>query len=342
MSSRVFVHGCGAISPAGWGVEPLREVVWKNKAVPRQDVVRPGWERPLRAAPVPRPTERPAFLREARLRRASAISHFAVGAALEALGPDREASRHGSMRLGIILCVLSGCVNYSRRFYDETLKDPATASPLVFPETVFNAPGSHLAALLNTPAVNYTMVGDPGTFLQGVALAAEWLVTDHVDGCLVVGAEELDWVTADAGRLFERRMVLSEGAGAIYLRARSPANGGAELICVTDSHLFFDRETRKTAAARVREQLPPGSPLLCDGLQNLTRPDEPERAAWGDWSGQRLSPKKLLGEGLMAGAAWQTALAADAVLQNRAAAANVSIVGCNQQAIGACFRRVNG
>ena len=71
---------------------------------------------------------------------------------------------------------MSGSVNYSRRFYDETLKDPATASPLVFPETVFNAPASHLAALLGTTAINYTLVGDPGTFLQGIALAADWLL----------------------------------------------------------------------------------------------------------------------------------------------------------------------
>src|SRR4029079_15259432 len=122
-----------------------------------------------------------------RLRRSSPISHFVVGAALEALGTDAPAVSAGPLRLGIVLWGMSGCVNYSRRFYDEVLKDPATAIPLVFPETVFNAPASHLAALLGTTAVNYTLVGDPGTFLQGLALAADWLSAKRVDGCLVVG-----------------------------------------------------------------------------------------------------------------------------------------------------------
>jgi 3-oxoacyl-(acyl-carrier-protein) synthase len=74
-----------------------------------------------------------------------------------------------------VVCVFSGCVNYSSRFYSETLKDPATASPLVFPETVFNAPASHLSAFLGNSAINYTLVGDSGTFLIGLAMAAQWL-----------------------------------------------------------------------------------------------------------------------------------------------------------------------
>jgi len=55
------------------------------------------------------------------------------------------------------------------------MKDPLTASPLLFPETVFAAPASHAAALLgNTPLV-HTLLGDPASFVQGLALAAAWL-----------------------------------------------------------------------------------------------------------------------------------------------------------------------
>ena len=42
--------------------------------------------------------------------------------------------------------------------------------------------------------------------------AASWLEQDLVDGCVIVGAEELDWLTADAFRLFTRRIVVSDGA----------------------------------------------------------------------------------------------------------------------------------
>ena len=54
-----------------------------------------------------------------------------------------------------------------------------------------------------------------------------------------------------------------------------------------------------------------------------------------------LSPKRILGEGLMAAAAWQCVAACDAVAGGRFAAANVSLVGSNQQAIGARFVRAD-
>ena len=221
-AENIFIYGIGAVSPAGWGVLPLREALAKGEPIPVKELTRPGWTRSLRVRPVPPPSSRPNFLAHARMRRTSPITQYAVAAAFEALGDEAAQVGSGSLRLGIILCVMTGCVNYSRRFYDETLTDPATASPLVFPETVFNAPASHLAAMLGTTAINYTLVGDPGTFLQGLALAADWLQEARVDGCLVIGAEEVDWLTADAYRLFARKIILSEGAGAVYVRRSDP------------------------------------------------------------------------------------------------------------------------
>ncbi|HZQ46558.1 MAG TPA: beta-ketoacyl synthase N-terminal-like domain-containing protein [Verrucomicrobiae bacterium] len=337
--SRIFIHGYGAVSPAGWGMGPLREALASAVPIPTKAIARPGWEKPLTIRQVPPPPTRPAFLAHARLRRTSPVSQYVVAAALEAIGADAPEITNGRLRLGVVLCAMSGCVNYSRRFYDETLRDPATASPLVFPETVFNAPASHLAALLGTTAKNYTLVGDPGTFLQGIALAANWLVEKHVDACLVIGGEECDWLTSDAFHLFSRPIILGDGAGALYLKADATAGALAELRCVTDSHLFTRRQSRVQAAQKARAELPPcaGDQFLCDGLQQLPRLDAAEAAAWRDWSGARISPKVLLGEGLMAAAAWQCVVAIDALKQNRHTAASVSVVGCNQQAIGAHF-----
>jgi 3-oxoacyl-(acyl-carrier-protein) synthase len=265
-----------------------------------------------------------------------------VAAALEAIGTDASLVTEGKLRLGVVLCAMSGCVNYSRRFYDETLRDPGTASPLVFPETVFNAPASHLAALLGTPAKNYTLVGDPGTFLQGLALGANWLLEDNVDACLVIGGEECDWLTSDAFHLFCHENILSDGAGAVYLKTRADTAMQVELECVTESILFTHGRSRHQAAREVRAELPPNgeSQLLCDGRVNLHGLDAAESAAWQDWNGARISPKAVLGEGLMAAAAWQCVVAIDALQQNGYTAANVSVVGCNQAAIAARFRNL--
>ena len=91
-----------------------------------------------------------------------------------------NSSRNPSIS-GVIVCRIAGGVAYSRRLYEEVLHAPATASTLIFPETVFKAPASHVSAFLGSKGINYTLVGDDGTFLQGLALAAEWLAAGRVD-----------------------------------------------------------------------------------------------------------------------------------------------------------------
>jgi 3-oxoacyl-(acyl-carrier-protein) synthase len=338
-STQIIVRGIGAVSPAGWSVGALRDALQKNEPLPVKDLPRPGWEKGFCVRGVPAPESRPAFLAHARLRRTSPIAQYAVGACVQALGDDAALVSAGQLRLGIVLSVMSGCVNYSRRFYDETLRDPATASPLVFPETVFNSPASHIAALLGATSINYTLVGDPGTYLQGLALAADWLVQDRVDACLVVGAEELDWLTAGALRLFQRSVVMSEGAGALYLARERSGAVNVVLETVTDAHLFLAKQDRFCAAARMRAELPAGDAkeVLCDGRQNILRLDAAEKRAWRGWPGSEISPKTILGEGLMAAAAWQCVAAVDALSGKNFSAANVSVAGTNQQAIGARF-----
>ena len=211
--SRVFVHGLGAVSPAGWGLPALRASLENERPWPVQSLARPGWDKPLLVRVVPPPRVRPAFLAHPRLRRASPMTHYAVSAALEALGQDAGIIRSGDLRLGIVTCTLAGGISYSRRFYEEVLQNPATASPIIFPETVFNSCASHLAAYLGSSAIEYALVGDAGTFLQGLAVAAGWLDNGLADVCVVIGAEETDWTAADALRLFDSRAILASGAG---------------------------------------------------------------------------------------------------------------------------------
>jgi hypothetical protein len=338
--SRIFVHGLGAVSPAGWDVAALRTALNGGTPLPVQTLARPGWQRTLRVRPVPPPTARPAFLAHPRLRRASPLAQHAVASALEALGGDLVRVQSGETRVAVILCVMAGCVAYSRRFYEEVMQEPATASPLIFPETVFNAPASHLAAYLGTQAISYTLVGDQGAYLQGLALAADWLLHDRVDGVLVIGAEEMDWVVADALRLFKREAIHSHGAGAIYLKAQPPSGRGCELDAVTDSFVFTDRQTRGAAAKKMRAQLPAasGDEVLCTSEEGAARFDEMERTAWADWSGARWQPKAVLGEALTATSAWQCVAVCDAIQRGEFAAGNVSILGADQQAIGARFK----
>jgi len=335
--SRIFVAGIGAVSPGGWDVAALRSALSQGEPLPVQSLARPGRDQPLRARLVPAPPVRPEFLAHPRLRRSSPVTHYAAAVALEAVAGLRARAGGKEMRLGVVACLQSGCVQYSCRFYDETLKDPATASPLVFPETVYAAPTSHVAALLQNVVLACSLVGDPSAFLQGVALGAEWLSENRVDACLVIGAEEIHWIIADALRLLDRTAIVAGGAGALCLCRDPMFSAGVELAAITDAHTFTASRPKAQAAQAMRQQLGEYSPaaLLVDGTGNSPHTDAAERAAWSDWEGIRLSPKRIFGEGMMAAAAWQCVAACDALAGGQFATANVSLVGANQQAIGA-------
>jgi hypothetical protein len=342
--SRIFVAGLGAVSPAGWTVAAMRETIDLARPLPTQPLEQRK-DRPLLGRLVPNPATRPEFLSHPRLRRASAITHYTASAVLEAAAPFRRACPENS-RLGLIVCLQSGCVQYSCRFYDETLRNPATASPLLFPETVYAAPSSHVAALLENVTLVSSLVGDPSAFLQGVSLATQWLAEERVDACLVAGAEETNWITADALWHLDRTAFISAGAGALCLCREKGLSIGVELMAITDAHTYSVKKGRAQAARLMRNQLN-GKPaansheLLCNGLGGSSRADAPEMSAWRDWTGPRMSPKRILGEGLMAAAAWQCVAACDAVANRRFTAANVSLVGFNQQAIGARFESIS-
>ena len=338
--SRIFITGYGAVSPAGWSAAEIQKVLADGKPLPVQPLERPGWEKPLRMRAVPAPAVRPAFLAHPRLRRSSPITHYAAGAMLEAL---KNLKPDSARRIGLIVCLQSGCVQYTHRFFEEALADPATASPLLFPETVFAAPASHLAALLeNTPLVS-TLMGDPATFAQGLALGADWLRQNRVDVAVVVGTEEINWLRADALWHLEHAAIMSGGAGAVALCRRPEFSTGVELADITKPQTYCAAKSRLRAARAMRDELQPReSELLCDGLSGGGRANAAEIAAWRDWSGARLSPKTILGEGLMAAAAWQCAAACSLVAEGRFPAALVSLVGCNQQSIGVRFRHCDG
>lgn len=339
--SRIFVAGRGAVSPAGWGVPALWEAVARGTSVPPQPLERPGLNRALAVRAVPMPSVRPTVLSQPRLRRATLVTQYAAAAASEALA-GWDGARRGDRRLGVIGCLQSGCVQYSCRFFDEVLKDPATASPLLFPETVFAAATSHVAVLFAPVERATTLVGDPGVVLEGLALAVDWLAEDAVDIALVLSADETNWMHSEAAWYLDHGVVLAMGAGALALTREPSGPLDVELEAITSPVRYGARIGRVEAAQAMRAQLPHGgaAELLCEGTQGLHRTDAAERGAWADWPGRRMRPKLVLGEGLGAGVAWQCILATEALARGGPPAAIVSVVGCNHEAIAARFGRV--
>ncbi len=158
----------------------------------------------------------------------------------------------------------------------------------------------------------------------------------------------MDWLTAGALHLFERKTIFADGCrGRFISRREAGANPAARLEAVSSARIYTNRMCRAEAIRLAREELrdkwagqvlhAPKRKLLCDGLQGLAVPDRDEATAWKDWLGVRLSVKTILGEALMAAAAWQCVAAVDSLARKAYDEANVSVAGTNQQAIAAQF-----
>ena len=168
MRMPIAITGIGAVSPAGWGVAPLMAALRSGAKMTPSILERMSGDTLVQTPVIRVPAEGATTPKFARLRRTSPISKFAAAAAAEALGEARLAGiAAGNLRVGVIFTLTNGCVNYSNRFFGEALADPAMASPILFPETVFNAPSSHLSAMIGSASPNDTMIGDSTGFFSG-------------------------------------------------------------------------------------------------------------------------------------------------------------------------------
>jgi len=194
-----------------------------------------------------------------------------------------------------------------------------SASPMLFPETVFNAPASHLAAILGISGASYTVVGDGAVGILALKLAEDLIASSDLDACLVVAAEEIDPLVCEAYRQWRflrdprkpetgRGMIMSEGAGAVLL---TRSNGGIEIDQIVPGANFFRRSEVSarlgSVVARLKNEIG-----FCIGSANGTFIDRAERAAVGDEL-PLYSPKIALGESVGASVFWQLITAAKAL-----------------------------
>lgn len=173
---------------------------------------------------------------EPRLRRASPLSFFMIEAAHQALAQHPNFSRE---KLGMVAALHTGCLSYSRRFFQGTLEQGQRfASPALFPETVFNSPLSHVASVLGVKGACYSVVGDETAWATALRVAATWLEVGEAEKVLVIGAEELDPIACEAYHLagwLKKGWIPAEGAGALLLKRAS----AVDKICLTKIYEGF-------------------------------------------------------------------------------------------------------
>lgn len=160
----------------------------------------------------PHPEDYADAARLPRLRRSSTISHLAVSVALAAAkGADAGA-------WGLVFASADGGIIYTRKFADLIAeKNAGAGSPLLFPETVYNAPASHIAAVLGITGTVLTISGDEQVGTRALTAAEQLLRARVCQTCLVVAAQEVDWIMNEAEAAFAQTSVPAEGAAALVV-----------------------------------------------------------------------------------------------------------------------------
>jgi len=350
------ICGLGWVTSLGADLDEVWARLGRGDAAEPKVVTNPETGREHVYAPVP-PKTVESLGRNPRLRRSSAISYFAVAAGLAAvqnagvcLTPEAAA------RTAIVFAISSGGVIYTRKFYEQIVKQGANAaSPLLFPETVYNAPASHLAAQLGIDGASYTLVSDCTVGFSALQFAAQLLATSDLDRVVVVGAEECDWILCEAYRDWRfsrqpgssRGALLAEGAAAVVLGRA----GDLELTAHPGAPVF--RQTEAGAALKQihSDLVPDGAVDLVVGGANGSFADAIEQRALAEQFPRtaQYHPKHALGEMLGASALLQVVIAALALRkgaipggsEKRVASALVTALGFNQQAGGALLRRLD-
>jgi 3-oxoacyl-(acyl-carrier-protein) synthase len=320
------IAGMGWVTPMGTGIDPVWDQLLQGEEGAATTVCEQFADRVYTVFRVSESALK--GISHPRLRRASAISRFAAAAGLHALdSAGLKIESKNSERIALIFAISNGGVVYTKRFYHDIVGIGAqAASPLLFPETVFNAPASHLAAILGLTGATYTLVGDSTVGVAAITMAEELMASDALDYCLVVGTEEIDWLLCDAYRRWRllrdappiepfskqnRGMILSEGAGAIVL-AR---NGFVTIEHAHPGGHFRSRVEAEKILERVLRDLCEAEIDLVISSANGTFVDQAESRALQVVVPNALvyTGKPALGESVGAAGLWQIILAAQAL-----------------------------
>ncbi len=235
--SDVVITGLGWVTPLGRDCSPSGEAI----AAGERTVASADWK------PATATTCRSCAFRRPAIKDAAALSapaplqrDLALRRAPPPWTPSLDAGLDAEQlkRTALIFTSSDGGVVYTRKFYAEIVERHTRCGqpPLLFPETVYNASASHVAARLGITGEALTLVGDSSAGITAVQTATELLATGEADHCLVVAAQEIDGVTWEAyarwklvaEQLTDAQAFLSEGAAALVLnsRHRRPAPSG--------------------------------------------------------------------------------------------------------------------
>jgi hypothetical protein len=334
------IAGMGWITPLGRDMESVWQALCARKRLETTPLENPISKKSVPILRVPENIVRESAAAP-RLRRSSAISHFAVAAATDAITSARLSPKELA-RTALVFAASDGGVVYTRRFFSDVVEHGEGAgSPLLFPETVYNAPASHVAALLGLQGEVLTLVGDSAAGIAALRTGWELLAVGEADFCLIVSAQELDWITGEA---YSRWGLIQDGSNSASVFSECAAaivlSREIKSCQVSAIHCGFSCPTEKDieeGLEAVLKELLPGSRVdIAVSCASGTRLDLAETNCLARYlpATKVLTPKAVLGESLACSAIQQVIIGALGLDRLGGGQALVTVIGYNRQVAG--------
>jgi len=193
MTDRICITGIGVVSPIGIGKEEFLSSLKDGKSgIEEIKEFDTHFSRSKKGGMVLNfhPKD---FIPAAKIRRLDRASQFAIAAAKLALADGKfSVTQENSSRVGIVLgsgfCGLSSSEEFHR---GQVLKGFLDLNPMLFPNTVPNAPSSYVSIELGIQGVNSTLVQSFCTAEAAIFFACDQLQKGKADLILTGGVDEL-------------------------------------------------------------------------------------------------------------------------------------------------------
>jgi len=199
MSSEYVITGIGMVSPIGIGISAFWDALFTGRTGIKEIQGFDAKGRRSHLGAEINSDDIDTVFSDKRFRRAANISKYclaAVGLAIEDSGFNP--SGWDPARVGLVVGVTHGPVNYTREFHAVLVREGAlSASPALFSDAVLNAPAGNVSIAFNIKGASHTIAGGIPAGIDAIHYARRIMDNNNLDVCIAGGAEEIDAVVFD-------------------------------------------------------------------------------------------------------------------------------------------------
>lgn len=193
MSDRICITGIGVVSSIGIGKEEFLSSLKSGRSGIEEIIEFDTHFSRSKKGGMVRSFHPKDFIPASKIRRLDRASQFAIAASKLALADARfSVTQENSSRVGVVLGSGFGGLSSSEEFHRaQVLKGFLDLNPIVFPNTVPNAPSSYVSIELGIQGVNSTLVQSFCTAEAAILFACDQLRKGRADLILTGGVDEL-------------------------------------------------------------------------------------------------------------------------------------------------------